>query len=697
MPFRLFPLRRDATRERRVKAQDSARLAAIVAGADDAIVSKTLDGTITSWNPAAEAMFGYSATEAVGRPITIIIPPERLHEEALILGRVHRGEPTEHFETERRHKDGRLVPISVNVSPIHDSAGRIVGASKIARDLTKQRRAEASLRVSVRSLEALYGLADRVGQALDQGAVCDAALEAIMATIAPDRASVLIFDAAGVMRFCAWRGLSERYRRAMDGHSPWPRDAQEPQLILVADVLTDPAMTALREEITREGIRALAFIPLVYQGRLLGKFMVYFDDLRLLTTEEQRLAETIGRHASFGLAQVAAHAATAEALERERAASSEAVAARAEAEQASRAKDEFLAMLAHELRNPLGVIVTAVALLKATQKPMNPELDRMVSMMDRQSKHLAHLLDDLLDVARITSGRIELDPQRLDLNLVVAMAVEAERVRMAQKGQQLTVTLSSVPVEVLGDPVRLQQVVGNLLNNASKYTPPAGSIGIELVREASEAVLRVLDNGAGVPPDRLNSIFDLFVQANPTLARTEGGLGVGLTLVRRLVELHKGRVDARSDGPGKGALFTVRLPLAVSKEVVRDPVAASPALLSKRILIVEDSDDGRAALAGLLRLDGHEVCEAATGLEALAQAERWRPEVVLLDIGLPDIDGYEVGEGLRRAFGARVHLVALTGYGQPTDRARARDVGFEAHLLKPVLAEKLAETIASLF
>jgi signal transduction histidine kinase len=455
-------------------------------------------------------------------------------------------------------------------------------------------------------------------------------------------------------------------------------------------------MAPLREEVAREGIRALAFIPLVYQGRLLGKFMVYFDHVRLLTTEERRLAETIGRHMSFGLEQVRAHAETAEALDRERAARSEAVAARAEAEQASRAKDEFLAMLAHELRNPLGVIVNAVAILKAVQKAPDPELGLTVSMIDRQSKHLARLLDDLLDVARITSGRIELDPQRLDLATVVNLAVEAQRVRITHNSQHLTVSLPSEPVEVMGDPVRLQQVVGNLVNNASKYTPRAGSIWVELVREDSEAVVRVRDSGAGIPPDRLNSIFDLFVQASPTLARTEGGLGVGLTLVRRLVALHEGHVDGRSAGPGEGAEFTVRLPLAGTNEVFVNPIPVSAVSSPKRILVVEDSDDGRAALAGLLRLDGHEVCEAATGRAAVAMAEHHQPDVVLLDIGLPDIDGYTVGQALRASFGARIHLVALTGYGQPTDRIRALEVGFEAHLVKPVLAERLTETIASL-
>ena len=683
---------REITHQRRVE-EDAARLAAIVAGAEDAIVSKTLEGIITSWNPAAEAMFGFSAAEAVGKSITLIIPPERLGEEYEILARLQRGEKTEHFETERRHKEGRLVPVSVNVSPVHDSRGRVIGASKIARDMTEQRDSRNRLQVSVRSLEALYRLADRVGQSDERQEVCEAALDAIEAAMGADRASVLTFDSAGVMRFTCWRGLSDHYREAVDGHSPWKKDSRNPAPLLVDDVLTDPSMTALRDELTREGIRSLAFFPLVSQDRVLGKFMLYFDRPRRLTAEEGRLAEAIARHVSFGLARVDAEAATGEALERERTARQEADSARAEAEQVSRAKDEFLAMLAHELRNPLGVIVHAVTILGL--KPLTPDMVRTVSMIDRQSKHLTRLLDDLLDVARITSGHIELKSQPLDLNPVVTLAVEAQSVRTRAKGQEVTLALPPVSVMVVGDPVRLQQVVGNLVNNASKYTPPGGSIRVELGVEAAEAVLRVRDNGVGIPSDQLGSVFDLFVQANPTLARTEGGLGVGLTLVRRVVELHGGRVECRSEGPGMGAEFAVRLPLFAGEVVVR-PAAASPPLPARRILIVEDHEDGREALATLLRLNGHDVYVAANGRAGLALAEARRPDVVLVDIGLPDLDGYEVGRALRAAFGARIHLVALTGYGQPMDRERALEAGFEAHLVKPVASGEITEILASL-
>ncbi len=463
--------------------------------------------------------------------------------------------------------------MSITISPMRDAQGRVIGASKIVRDVTDQRRAQDELETSLRSLETLYRLADLVGQAATRQEVYEAALDALVAGIGGDRASILLFDAEGVMRFTAWRRLSERYRAAMEGHSPWAPDSASPRPIVVSDVQSDPSMAPLRGEIEREGIRALAFIPLVSQRRLVGKFMVYFDQPRALTPRESRLAEIIGRHVSFGLARVDAMNAAADAYVRERSARSEADAARSAAERASQAKDEFLAMLAHELRNPLGVIVHAVQILELSPG-LPSDLKRSVSMLERQSKHLASLLDDLLDVARITSGRIELHTSFVDLRDVVSAAVEAQQVRIAAKQQAIQVRLPDHAVPVNGDTVRLQQAVGNLVHNASKYTPDRGSIWVELERDAGEAAIRIRDDGAGIPPERLDAIFDLFVQGSPTLARTEGGLGIGLTLVKRIVEMHDGRVAARSAGAGRGAEFELRMPLASALSATRIPPPA---------------------------------------------------------------------------------------------------------------------------
>jgi PAS domain S-box-containing protein len=497
--------------ERKLAEEAAAYLAAIVASADDAIISKTLEGFITSWNAGAERIFGYPEVEAIGKKITLIIPPDRMEEEELILTRLKHGNRIEHFETERVAKDGRRIPISLTVSPVKASDGRIMGASKVARDISERKRFETE-----------------------------------------------------------------------------------------------------REELLR-------------------------------------------RESS----------------------------ARVQAQMANQAKDEFLAMLAHELRNPVGVIVNALAVLDE-DKDVRQEHARARRVIRRQAEHLTMLLDDLLDVARITSGHIELEREAVDLGVAIEQAVESERHRVEGKRQHVAFSRGAEPVTVTGDPVRLHQIFGNLLNNAWKYTPPGGSIGITLGVEGDEAIVRIKDSGVGIPADKLESIFELFTQANPTLARTEGGLGIGLTLVKQLVELHGGTVEARSEGPGRGAEFLVRLPVARTTMAPSPPPSVPPQLVSQRVLVIEDNSDGRDMLVTVLRLAGHEVHAAATGAEGVQMALQHSPAVVLLDIGLPDLDGYEVGRELRQRLGPSVRLVALTGYGQPQDRARTEEAGFDAHVVKPI-------------
>jgi PAS domain S-box-containing protein len=353
-----------------VSQDPAAVLAAVVTSAHDAIVSKTLDGVVTSWNRAAEVMFGYAAAEAVGRSITIIIPPERLHEEADILSRLRRGESIGHFETERMRKDGRRLPVSLTVSPVRDRDGRIVGISKIARDISERRRAEHALSVVVERLDALYRLADQVGRAKDIADVCDAAIDAVMA-VGAARASVLLLDERGVMRFRAWRNLSDAYRAAVDGHSPWPRHASAPAPVLVEDARADATLGPLREAVAAEGIQALALVPLVNHGRLLGTFMISYDEPHAFAEAELRLAGSIAQHVAFGLARVGAELAAEELLAREQGARREAEAARAEAEQ-RRTFAEQIARLARVMNATLDagaagerVVDSALALFRA--------------------------------------------------------------------------------------------------------------------------------------------------------------------------------------------------------------------------------------------------------------------------------------------------------------------------------------------
>ena len=372
----------------------------------------------------------------------------------------------------------------------------------------------------------------------------------------------------------------------------------------------------------------------------------------------------------------------------------EAQAARALAEQASRAKDEFLAMLSHELRNPLGVIVSGVDILDRIGA-MSADAARARGLVRRQTTQLTRLLDDLLDVARITRGRIELRRETIDVRAVVERAVDTVRPRLTAARQRLDVSAGDDPVWVYADAARLQQVVENLLVNASKYTPGDGHVGLALVRERLQARLTVRDTGIGIPPERLESIFDLFVQLDTPLARSDGGLGIGLTLVRRLVEQHDGRVVARSDGLGKGSELVVWLPLSQAPAAAAGDSLPGPRPLARRhVLVIEDNEDAREALRLGLSLEGHEVDVAADGHEGLALGVARRPDVAVVDVGLPGRNGYEVGRGLRAALGDRITLIALTGYGQADDRARALEAGFDAHLTKPATVEDVLKILA---
>jgi signal transduction histidine kinase/DNA-binding NarL/FixJ family response regulator len=361
------------------------------------------------------------------------------------------------------------------------------------------------------------------------------------------------------------------------------------------------------------------------------------------------------------------------------------------AEQESQAKDEFMAMLAHELRNPLSAISAAIQVLEASNGQDAPAL-RARSIIGRQVQHLARLVDDLLEVGRVVTGKIVLDRRPIDLADLVhrAVAVFGER----RTDQQLEIKTESVWIE--GDLVRMEQIVNNIVGNAMKYTPIGGSIRLRLAAEGGDAVLRVEDNGYGIAPELLPRVFDLFVQGERTLDRAQGGLGIGLTLVRRLVALHGGTVAASSEGPGRGSVFTVRLPQIARPQAAmpatRPAQACDDSPLSRRVLIIEDNRDAREMFRMMLELAGHKVVEAEEGLSGLALLKAVRPDVAVIDVGLPGLNGYEIARRFRaESPGAGVMLVALTGYGTPEARERSRQAGFDHHLIKPVDAEALQE------
>lgn len=387
------------------------------------------------------------------------------------------------------------------------------------------------------------------------------------------------------------------------------------------------------------------------------------------------------------------------------------VAERARVEQAlkeaDRHKDEFLAMLAHELRNPLAPILNAVQLMR--MRPMtDPQLTWSREVIARQLGHLTRLVDDLLDVSRITRGKINLSREPVDLAVLAARAVETVQPMISEREHQLTVELPKEPVRVYGDPLRLTQALGNVLSNAAKYTERGGRIGLSARQVGGEAEVRISDSGIGIPSALLPNIFNLFTQVNASLNRPQSGLGIGLSLVRRLLEMHGGSITAYSEGEGQGSEFVIRLPvleeparalrtIGINAAESESSGSRDRASRRRRILVADDNSDALESLATLLELGGHEVFSAANGALALESAERHLPEVALLDIGMPKLDGYEVARRIRaQPWGRRITLVALTGWGQESDRRRSGEAGFDSHLVKPLDLEKLTELLHQL-
>ncbi len=443
----------------------------------------------------------------------------------------------------------------------------------------------------------------------------------------------------------------------------------------------DPAVRAVAPNAPEDArVRSAVVVPLQARGRTLGALTLALGPSgRRHEPGDVALAEDLAGRAAIALDNARLYK---------------------EVETADRQKNEFLSMLAHELRNPLAPIRNAVEVLRL-KAPDQPQVRWAREVIDRQTSHLVRLVDDLLDVSRITKGKIRLVQQALDLRDVLGVAVEASRPLIEKQRHRLEVDLPAEPVPLVGDPARLAQVFTNLLNNAAKYTEEGGQLWLSARvaggGEAPEAVVAVRDTGVGIPPDLLGAVFDLFIQADRSLERSQGGLGVGLTLVKRLVEMHGGTVSAHSDGPGTGSTFTVRLPVRAGVAVAAGEAGATAAEGGPlRIVLAEDNPDGAESLAAVLSHAGHEVRVAHNGPAALDEAREFRPDVVLLDIGLPGLDGYEVARRLRAQAGERAAvLIAVSGYGREQDRQRSREAGFDHHFVKPVAARELAAVLGA--
>ncbi|MFO0575140.1 MAG: PAS domain S-box protein [Polyangia bacterium] len=592
--------------------------------------------------------FGLRPQDVVGRTFAEVLGPEAAASIEPYVERVLRGEPVA-YETTVPYRGIGPRHMWVAYAPELDAAGRVVGFVSALVDITDRKRAEEALRASERQLSMIY---ESVADCLfvlaveetpgggGEGFRFDSINEAFLRTTGFRREQVLGKRVEDVLPQSSHALVVSKYREAL-------RAGRTVRWEEVADM---PA------------------------GRRVGEVMV-----------TPLVAEIDGRRLLVGAMHDITALKQAEDVLRE----------------ADRRKDEFLAMLAHELRNPLAPIRSAVEVLRQLGGAA-PRLVAARAVIDRQIEQLTHLVDDLLDVSRITRGKIRLRRERVDLLGAVSRALESVRPLVAGRHQQLTVELPAEPLFVDGDVTRLCQVVGNLLHNASKFTDAGGQLSLRISRRGEAAEISVRDEGVGIAPEVLPRIFDLFTQADSSLDRAQGGLGIGLTLVRSLVELHGGTVEARSAGLGRGSEFTVRLPLL---DVADSPgeapggraaPATAPAELRRRILIVDDNTDAAETLQVLLELDGHETSLAHDGPTALRLAAELVPDAVLLDIGLPGLDGYVVAERLRaRPELKSALLIALTGYGQEEDRRRSALSGFDLHLVKPVDVSALRALLRS--
>jgi PAS domain S-box-containing protein len=606
-----------------------AQLAAIVESSEYIILSKTLDGIIESWNAAATRLFGYEPEEVIGKSITIIIPPELHEEERQILERLRRGERIERFETTRVCKDGRRVALSIAVSPIRDARGVIVGASKIARDISGQKRAESALA----QLAAIVESSDDaiVSKSLD-----------------------------GEIQ--SWNAGASR----IFGYAPDEAIGKSITLII------PPELHMEEREILRR-VRN-------------GERIEHFDTVRM-TKDGRRISISLtvspvrdSRGVIIGASKIARDVSERKLAERALQKSEYAL------READRRKDEFIALLAHELRNPLAPIRYALATAKKPDRTVEQQ-KRAEEIIERQVTHMSRLLDDLLDVSRITRGTLDLKKGITELTVVLGTAIEAARPILDAKQHSLTLDLPKQAVRLTADSVRLAQVFSNLLINAAKYTDAGGHIEIRAEHVDKRIVVSVHDDGIGISTDMMQKLFTMFAQDSAAAHRSEGGLGIGLSLVRGIVELHGGYVEARSDGPGKGSEFTVRLPVSAAAEDVYlgfdagDPIVG----IGLKILVVDDNRDAADSCSTLLELSGHNVQTAYTAHHALDLAALSPPHVILADIGLPDINGYELARRIRSApWGRRAVLIAVTGWGQEADKRRAFEAGFNHHLTKPI-------------
>jgi PAS domain S-box-containing protein len=631
-------------------------------------------GRIT-WSPSLEAMHGLAPGTFRGTLEAFeaaVHADDRPRLRRSVRAAMERGEARSEYRVVR--PDGTVRWIETRAVAFYDSAGRPDRLVGVCADVTEDKRADE--RVAF-----LGEIARSITSSLDLDTVLRRVVEGAQALTGSDSAAILLREPeSGAMlprhRVGPWWAGFDTLRItpgrgiggvAMSTGRPVRTDDYR------HDARVSPESRSPSEE---AGATALMVVPVLVGAEAAGLLYIGNRTPRPFTDEDETICVRLAEQ-------------TAVAIQNARLFGRQEV-ARSEAEAANRTKDEFLAMLGHELRNPLGAISSAAHVLSRTSGG-NSATARASEIIGRQVQHLARIVDDLLDVSRVVAGKVVLRLQPVDLGEI---ARRVATLHGGPAGARHVIYVQTNPTWVSADPTRLEQVVTNLLANAVKYTPAGGEITVSVRREGDHGVLTVRDTGVGIRPELLPRVFDLFVQSDRSLERSGGGLGIGLSLVRQLIELHGGTVEAASPGPGRGSTFTVRLPVlagpADADDAARPAVAGPP----RRVLVIEDNDDAREMLRNLLRMFGHEVHEACDGARGLEEARRLRPDAALIDIGLPGMDGYEVARRIRADLpGAR--LVALTGYGQPEDRERALAAGFDAHLVKPVDPDQLQRLLAA--
>ncbi len=733
----------DKSRTLRELERARAQLASLVDASEDGIVSKDLQGIVISWNKGAERLFGYTAAEMVGQSILKLIPPELHHEETEILAKLCRGERIERYETVRVHRLGHKLYISLTISPVRDETGRVIGAAKIAHDVTARKRAESQFEEEARAVETLHNLGQTIAAELDLDnvvqRVTDVATELVgaafgaffynvvkegegdsywlytlsgvprsaFASFPMPRATQLFgptFRGEGIVRIADVRldpryGKNAPYHGMPAGHLPVSSYLAAPVVSRAGEVLgglffghPEPERFSERSERLVGGIATQAAIAI-------DRARAFQGMQREL--QARRNAEEALRHSEAQLRQVAA--------EREELLKSERY-ARSEAERLSHLKDEFLATLSHELRTPLNAIQGWATLLR---QPGVGDVDqaRGLQAIERNVRAQAQIVSDLLDMSRIVSGKIHLEVQPLSLQEVINNAIESIRTSAEAKNLRVRTMLDSNVGFVRGDPNRLQQVLWNLLSNAVKFTPAGGRIQVFLERVNSHVEIVVEDSGIGIHPDFLPFVFERFRQADPAMNRRHGGLGIGLSIVKTLVELHGGSVRVKSAGENLGSTFFLALPVShVSDEeiersqrlpVLSDPLEKLelPRLEGVAVLIVDDEPDGRQLMVRILEGRGAQVIAVDNGVEALRQLAAQKFDVLVSDIGMPGLDGYELIRRVRTQSvdqGPPIPAIAVTAYARAEDRQRSLLAGYQMHLAKPIEARELIAGIASL-